>query len=86
MKKALVPVLAIIAVAAIVLCFVLNGQKGDLEKKASELETKIEELKAEAAKAAEEAAKAAEETVLVGIIPEIGVKIHAIVNHTNTLT
>ena len=61
MKKALVPVLAIIAVAAIVLCFVLNGQKGDLEKKASELETKIEELKAEAAKAAEEAAKAAEE-------------------------
>ncbi len=61
MKKALVPVLAIIAIAAIVLCFVFNGQKADLEKKAAELETKVEELKAEAAKAAEEAKKAAEE-------------------------
>ena len=61
MKKALVPILAVIAIAAIVLCFVFNGQKGDLEKQITDLETKVEEMKAEAAKLTEEAAKAAEE-------------------------
>jgi len=68
MKKALVPVLAILAIAAIVLCFVFNGQKADLEKKIPDLEKQVADLKAEsekvtaeiaeAAKAAEEAAKA----------------------------
>ena len=68
MKKALVPILAILAVAAIVVCFVINGQKGGLQKTIDELtaqktefETKIadlekqaEDLKAEAeAKTAE---------------------------------
>ncbi len=61
MKKALVPILAIIAIAAIVLCFVFNGQKADLEKQIPDLQKQIEDLKAEAAKAKEEAAKAAEE-------------------------
>ena len=64
MKKALVPILAIIAIAAIVLCFVFNGQKADLEKQIPELQKQVEELKAEAAKAAEEAAKAAEQAAV----------------------
>ena len=64
MKKALVPILAIIAIAAIVLCFVFNGQKADLEKQIPELQKQVEDLKAEAAKAAEEAAKAAEQAAV----------------------
>ena len=45
MKKALVPILAIIAIAAIVLCFVFNGQKADLEKQIPDLQKQIEDLK-----------------------------------------
>ena len=68
-------VLALVAVAAIVLCFVFNGQKADLQKKADDFEAQvksltsqvtdltgqIDQLKADAVKAAEDAAKAAEE-------------------------
>ena len=36
MKKYLTPILAVIAVVAIVFCFVINGQKGDLQKKLDE--------------------------------------------------
>ena len=62
MKKNLLSIiLAIIAMAAIVFCVVLNGQKADLQKKADELTAQVEQLKADAVKAAEEAAKAAEE-------------------------
>ena len=39
MKKALTPILAILAVAAIVFCFILNGQKGDLQKKIDTLQS-----------------------------------------------
>ena len=48
MKKFLIPCLAVIAVAAIVFCFVFNGQKGDLQKQ-------LDEAKAEVTKAADNA-------------------------------
>ena len=32
MKKALTPILAIVAVVAIIFCFVVNGQKGTVQK------------------------------------------------------
>lgn len=64
MKKALVPILAVIAIAAIVLCFVFNGQKADLEKKIPDLEKQVEDLKAEVTKLTEEAAKAAEKAAV----------------------
>ena len=42
MKKNLLPIiLAIIAVAAIVLCFVFNGQKGDLQKQVDDLKGQV---------------------------------------------
>ena len=50
MKKALVPILAVIAIAAIVLCFVFNGQKGDLQKT---IDSVNEQLKATEAKVTE---------------------------------
>ena len=56
MKKALVPVLAILAIAAIVVCFVLNGQKNDVNKKLEEATAKLTD--AESLKDAAEAAKA----------------------------
>ena len=64
MKKALVPILAVIAIAAIVLCFVFNGQKADLEKKIPELQSKVEELTAEIGKLQREAAEAAEKAAV----------------------
>ena len=39
MKKYLTPALAVIAVIAIVFCFVFNGQKGDLQKLADFIKT-----------------------------------------------
>lgn len=76
MKKALVPILAIIAIAAIVLCFVFNGQKADLEKQIPDLQKQIEDLKAEAAKAKEEAAKAAEEAAKAAAQTAVNVMSH----------
>lgn len=64
MKKALVPILAIIAVAAIVLCFVINGQKGDVTKQLDEVKTQLNDMTSlkEAAEktAAEQESKVAE--------------------------
>jgi chemotaxis protein histidine kinase CheA len=70
MKKILTPVLAIIAVAAIVLCFVFAGQRGEkAEDVTKKINAAVEEAKKagdaaveEAKKAGEEALKAAEET------------------------
>ena len=45
MKKVLTPVLAVIAVAAIVFCFVLNGQKGDLQKSVDDVKAQLENAK-----------------------------------------
>ena len=52
MKKYLTPILAVLAVASIIGCFVINGQKGPLNAKIAELQTQLTE-----AKAAVEAAK-----------------------------
>jgi len=55
MKKYLTPCLAVLAVVAIVLCFVFNGQKGDLQKN---IDSVTEQLKTAEAKVTElEAAK-----------------------------
>ena len=58
MKKALTPILAIVAVIAIIFCFVLNGQKGDVQKT---LQEQIDSLKKEAATAADSAKSALDE-------------------------
>ena len=61
MKNKILPIiLALVAVAAIILCFVFNGQKGDLQKELSNVQAQVEQLKADAVKAAE-SAKTAEE-------------------------
>ena len=61
MKKYLTPALAVIAVIAIVLCFVFNGQKGSLQSTADSVKAELEALKTESeAKLADaEAAKTA---------------------------
>lgn len=56
MKKALVPILAVLAIAAIVVCFVINGQKNDANKKLEEITAKLTDV--EGLKDAAEAAKA----------------------------
>ena len=72
MKKYVVPCLAVIAVIAIVLCFVFNGQKGSIqsqldalkaesEGKIADLEKAVEDAKTEAETKVAEAAKAAED-------------------------
>ncbi len=62
MKKYLTPCLAVLSVVAIVLCFVCNGQKGDLQKT---IDSVNEQLKATEAKVTEaEAAKAEVEAKL----------------------
>lgn len=64
MKKALVPILAIIAVVAIVFCFVINGQKSDVTNQLDEVKTQLNDMTSlkEAAEkaAAEQESKAAE--------------------------
>ncbi len=51
MKKNILPILlALVAVAAIILCVVFGGQKGDLQKQVDDLKAQIEQQKAEAAK------------------------------------
>ena len=55
MKKALTPILAVIAVIAIIFCFVINGQKGSVQSALDEANKQIETLKTEAATAAETA-------------------------------
>ena len=64
MKKFLIPCLAVIAVAAIVFCFVFNGQKGDLQKQLDEAKAEVtkatDNAKAEVEKAAADAKAEAE--------------------------
>ena len=64
MKKALVPILAVIAVVAIVFCFVINGQKNDVTNQLDEVKTQLDDMTSlkEAAEktAAEQESKAAE--------------------------
>ena len=69
MKKALVPILAVIAIAAIVLCFVFNGQKGDVSKQLDEVKAQLTE--ATGLKEAAEAAK----TELEGKVAEMESKL-----------
>ena len=64
MKKALTPILAIVAVVAIIFCFVLNGQKGTVQKALDEATAKVTEAEAAVADTAaqlEDAKKAAED-------------------------
>lgn len=63
-KKVLIPVLAILVIAAIVLAIVLGGQKTDTAKQAADEATKVaEESSEKAEEAAEEVKQTAEETV-----------------------
>ena len=49
MKKNLLPiVLAIIAIVAIVFCFVINGQKTDLQKQVDDLKANVEDTESDA--------------------------------------
>ena len=76
MKKALTPILAILAVAAIVVCFVINGQKNDASSKLSDITAKLTD--AEGLKDAAEAAKAEAEaklTELEGKVTEAEAKV-----------
>ena len=76
MKKALTPILAILAVAAIVVCFVINGQKNDASSKLSDITAKLTD--AEGLKEAAEAAKAEAEaklTELEGKVTEAEAKV-----------
>ena len=53
MKNKILPIiLALVAVAAIIVCVVFNGQKSDLQKELNNATTQVEQLKADAAKAA----------------------------------
>ena len=61
MKKALTPILAVIAVVAIIFCFVINGQKGGVQTALDEANKQIETLKADAASAADTAKAALDE-------------------------
>ena len=61
MKKALTPILAIVAVIAIIFCFVFNGQKGNVQKSLDEANAQIETLKKDAATAADSAKAAVDE-------------------------
>ena len=67
MKKFLIPCLAVIAVAAIVFCFVFNGQKGDLQKQLDEAKAEVtkatDNAKAEVEKAAADAKAEAEKAI-----------------------
>lgn len=67
MKKFLIPCLAVIAVAAIVFCFVFNGQKGDLQKQLDEAKAEVtkatDNAKAEVEKAVADAKAEAEKAV-----------------------
>ena len=67
MKKNLLPiVLAVIAIVAIVFCFVINGQKADLQKQVTSLTDNVSKLTADLEKTkkdAADAAKAAEEAL-----------------------
>ncbi|MBQ8073699.1 MAG: hypothetical protein IJ231_08055 [Clostridia bacterium] len=47
MKKALTPILAVVAVIAIIFCFVVNGQKGDAQNKLNDANAQLETLKSE---------------------------------------
>ena len=59
MKKNLLPiVLAIIAIVAIVFCFVINGQKTDLQKQVDDLKANVEKLTADLKTAQDELAAA----------------------------
>ena len=61
MKMALTPILAIVAVIAIIFCFVFNGQKGNVQKSLDEANAQIETLKKDAATAADSAKAAVDE-------------------------
>ena len=61
MKKYLTPILAVVAVIAIIFCFVTNGQKGDVQKTLDDANAQIETLKKDAATAAESAKAALDE-------------------------
>ena len=67
MKKNILPiVLAVIAIVAIVFCFVINGQKADLQKEVTSLKDNVTKLTADLEKTkkdAADAAKAAEEAL-----------------------
>ena len=77
MKKYLTPALAVIAVIAIVFCFVFNGQKGDLQKTVDDVKAQLETLKTESeAKIAEaESAKTAAEEQLETLKTESEAKV-----------
>ena len=72
MKKYLTPCLAVLAVVAIVLCFVFNGQKGDLQKN---IDSVTEQLKTAEAKVTElEAAKTRDSLSLIEVKCSIGAR------------
>ena len=77
MRKYLTPALAVIAVIAIVFCFVFNGQKGDLQKTVDDVKAQLETLKTESeAKIAEaESAKTAAEEQLETLKTESEAKV-----------
>ena len=69
MKKNILPiVLAVIAIVAIVFCFVINGQKADLQKEVTSLKDNVTKLTADLEKTKKDAADAAKaEALFVGI-------------------
>ena len=60
MKKALTPVLAIVAVIAVIFCFVINGQKGSVQSALDAANAQIESLKKESETKLAEASSATE--------------------------
>jgi hypothetical protein len=63
MKKYLTPCLAVVAVIAIIFCFVFNGQKGDVQKKLDEATAAAETKAADLQKQLDDATAAAETKV-----------------------
>ena len=63
MKKYLTPVLAVVAVLAIIFCFVFNGQKGNLQKTIDDVKAQMETLKTESEEKLAAAKTEAEEKI-----------------------
>ena len=79
MKKYLTPVLAVVAVLAIIFCFVFNGQKGNLQKTIDDVKAQMETLKTESEEksAAAETAKTEAEAQLETLKKETEEKLAA---------